>query len=491
MVYDTLEHMRMRKPTPSKGRLVKAIAATLLCSGFGAALWAESGRGGGGGDSSSRIENRIDRSSNVDRDAARATERAQRDEQRFQEERAKIMDEAAKDPTKAAEDLSKLEQERQEELQEAQQEAQEDAAKAAEDRAENGGMTGSNKGMRDVGKSENPDQDSRGFPVRRGEIVALDLSPAGMAKAEAKGYRLIAREELQALGGTVTRLAVPQGVEPEAAIDDMARIEPSATIDFTHYYGLQVSPSGASGARSKAALPRKSGNFTVGMIDTGVARHPALSGPAISTRDFSKGSAAIPTEHGTAVASILVSEGAKSLYVANIFRGGGGVPFTSAEAIASALEWLVSNRIPVVNMSLSGPRNAILDRLIDRTAAKGTIIVAAAGNSGPTAPPAYPAALPKVVAVTAVDANLRVYRYANHGPYLDVAARGVNEPAAKAGGGTGLFSGTSFATPHVAAWLASCRTNAGSDTCNGQLIKNARDLGAPGRDPVYGYGFVR
>ncbi len=493
----------MRKPNSPKGRLFKTVVAVLLCSGLGPHAWASGGRGGGG-DSGGRIDDRIHQTDrggnvggNVDRDAARAAEQTQRDAQRFQEERAKIEADAAKDPQKAAEDLAKLEADRKKELQDAQQKAaeesakaQEDAAKALEDLAKDGGMTGSSEGMRDVGTAENPDHDSRGYPVRRGEIVALDLSPLGMAKAETKGYLMIAREELPTLGGTVTRLAVPVGVDPKTAIGDIAQIEPSATIDFTHYYGLQVNPSGAPSGRGHGQLARKAGNFAVGMIDTGVARHPALAGPAISTRDFSKGGASIPTEHGTAVASILVSEGAKSLFVANIFRGGSGAPFTSAEAIASALEWLVGNRIAVVNMSLSGPRNAILDRLIDRSAAKGTIIVAAAGNGGPTAAPAYPAALPSVVAVTAVDAKLRVYRYANQGPYLDVAARGVNEPAAKVGGGTALFSGTSFATPHVAAWLASCRTGAASDACSRLLFERARDLGAPGRDPVYGYGYV-
>jgi subtilisin family serine protease len=222
-----------------------------------------------------------------------------------------------------------------------------------------------------------------------------------------------------------------------------------------------------------------------------VARHPALAGITVSTRDFGKGGSNIPTEHGTAVASILVREGAQQIHAANIFRGGTGTPFTSAENVASALEWLVASKVPVVNMSLAGPRNAILDRLVQRTIAKGTAIVAAAGNGGPTAPPAYPAALPGVVAVTAVDANLRVYRYANQGPYLDVASLGVNETAAKPGGGYSLYTGTSFATPHVAAWMANCMRGADSASCERKMIAGAKDLGAPGRDPVYGYGLVR
>ncbi len=437
----------------------------------------------------------------ADRDASRAAEQADRDQARYLEERAKIMDEAAKDPQRAAEEMAKLEEDRQEDLQKAAEDAAKDAADAAEDAAkdaaeaaeeaaENHGMSGSSEGMRGVGQSENPDHDSRGYPVRRGEIVALDLSAGGLLQAQASGYQVITREELSSLGGSLTRLAVPAPMEPEAAIDALQAIEPQATFDYTHYYGLQVSPSGAAINSRSGKLPHKDGSFSVGMIDTAVAAHGALGGTMLTRKDFSSGKAGVPIEHGTAVASILASEGARSLYVANIFRGGMGSPFTSAEAIASALEWMASNRVPVVNMSLSGPRNAILDKLIERTSAKGTVIVAAAGNSGPTAPPAYPAALPSVVAVTAVDANMRVYRYANQGKYLDVASRGVNEPAAKASGGTALFSGTSFATPHVAAWLARCMQGGRSGSCSQRLVSSAVDLGTPGHDTIYGYGFV-
>jgi Subtilase family len=468
-----------------------ALSALVLASGTGSHA-----RGG-------RDDDRTDRvTEQSDREASHAAERAARDENRAAEERAKIMEDAAKDPERAAEELAKFEEDQQEEAQKEAEDAADDAADAAEDAAkdtaeaaeeiaENGGMTGNSQGMGDVGNAENPDRDSRGYPVRRGEIVALDLSQQGVSLAQAKGYRIIGREELATLGGSLTRLTVPQGTDPEAAIDEVSRIEPGVTVDYTHYYGMQVTPSGGVVGRARLAPSHKGGDFTVGMIDTGISRHPALAGTTINSHDFGKGKAGIPTEHGTAVASILVSEGARQIVAANIFRGGTGSPFTSAETVAVALEWLVSNKVPVVNMSLAGPRNAILDRLVQRTIAKGTAIVAAAGNGGPTAPPAYPAALPGVVAVTAVDANFRVYRYANQGPYLDVASLGVNEIAAEPGGGYSLYTGTSFATPHIAAWLASCMRNADRRSCERKMIAGAKDLGAPGRDPVYGYGLVR
>ncbi len=240
-------------------------------------------------------------------------------------------------------------------------------------------------------------------------------------------------------------------------------------------------------------MPRRQGNLTIGMIDTAVASHPELASTAVTTRRFGSAPASAPqVQHGTAVASILASQGSRRLLVADVFRGTPASPFTSADSIAQSLEWMAGSGIAVVNISLAGPRNAILDRLIERASARGMVVVAAAGNGGPTAPPAYPAALGPVVAVTAVDAQSRVYRYANRGHYIAVAARGVAVPAASAAGGIARFSGTSFATPHVAAWMARCLADrrATSAQCRDRLRLAARDAGAPGRDPVYGWGIV-
>jgi subtilisin family serine protease len=451
----------------------------------------------GGGDTDDRSDRADKATERAARNGSRAEERAAENQTRFDEERAKIMEDAAKDPEKVAEKLAKLEEEIREEAAEAAEEAAEEAeeyaeelAKAAED-YEYDDDHGSSAEMRDVGASENPEYDRRGFPVRRGEIVALDMGPDALGEAQGRGFALIDQEKLPSLDSMVTRLTVPEGMKSEDALRLMQQIEPKGTFDYTHYYALQFTPSGSAASSGKDVLPRKKDKLTIGMIDTGVMSHPALTGPSIKARDFGAGDGTIPHAHGTAIASILISEGSSSLYVANIFRGGTGVPFTSADAIVRALEWMVSNKVPVVNISLAGPRNAILDKLVAKSVAKGTIIVAAAGNGGPTAPPAYPAALRQVVAVTAVDAKRRVYRYANQGKYITVAARGVGEPAAETGGGIGRFSGTSFATPHISAWMARCLKSSGSAACAATMRKKAIDLGAPGFDPVYGYGLIQ
>ena len=471
--------------------LTAALPLVLLSSTM---VDAQRGSGGGGGD---RIDKVNDRAA---RDTTRAEERAHREDQRYAEERAKILTEVDRDPGKAREELAKLEEDRSED----QAKAAEDAAKDAEDYAEDMAKAlsdgaddsydagGSSEGMRGLAEQENPERDEKGYPVRRGEIAALDLGSDGLKQVTANGFTLISSETLPSLSATVTRLAVPNGMDVNRALELARQIRPEAAFDLVHYYGMQYAPSGgATGAAAKSTLPRKKGKLTIGMIDTGLVSHPALNAASIITHDFGDSKGRVPREHGTAVASILVSEGSTKLYVANIFRGSMAHPYTSADALAKALEWMAANKVPVINISLTGPRNAILDKLINRAVGQGSVVVAAAGNGGPSAPPAYPAALKSVIAVTAVDKNLRVYRYANRGNYITIASRGVSEPAAQVDGTIGTFSGTSFATPHVAAWFARCLKSSGSTACAASMRKKAIDLGAPGFDPVYGYGLIQ
>lgn len=504
---------RLRFDSTGTALLGSALAAAMLLASSGA-----SASGGDDGDSD-RIDRATERAA---RDASRAQEQADRDDVRYAEERAEIEERDAGDAIREQEDLARLEADIQEDLADAAEDAARDAAdyaeelaKEAEDEAEDAADQaedlveeaedeaedraeaaaeasdyGDSSAMRELASEETPDFDQRGFPVRRGEIVALDLSDGDIAAMQGQGFRLIATEDLSALGSRISRLAAPDHLDAAGALNAAQRIAPQGTFDYTHYYRMQFNPAGDTLSGEAARLPQRSGALTVGMIDTGVIGHPSLRRAEIAIRDFGVPGSAVPTAHGTAVASILVSEGTRSLYVANVFRGNNGEPFTSADALARALEWLVAQRVPVVNMSLAGPRNVILDRLIVQSVQRGTLIVAAAGNGGPGAPPAYPAALSPVVAVTAVDQRDRVYRYANQGHYITVAARGVDEPAANTTGGISRFSGTSFATPHVTAWLARCLEDDQPVTCARTLRTTARDLGEPGRDPVYGHGLL-
>ena len=454
-----------------------------------------------------------------DRDPARAQDRLARDQSRLAEradqaaarvaqERARIEERAIRDPDKAAQDLAKLEADQAreqlkiaEDAAKAQQDFAEDSAKAAEDLArlddrlgssgDDGGNHGSSEQIRDLGDTEGAEHDVEGYAVRRGELVAIDLAPATLAAAQARGFRVIETQRLESLSRNVVRLAAPAGMSSLDARGQLLEIDPQAVVDLVHYYGLNLT-AGSHGRRVRQpqAVPTHRQQLAIGMIDTAVTRHTALAGTMVVP--WSAGNlVGAPVEHGTAVASILANEGGNRIYSANIFRGTAARPFTSADVIAQALEWMIAQDVPVVNMSLAGPRNTVLDRLIRDAVAGGHQVIAAAGNGGPTAPPAYPAAVPGVIAVTAVDKDLHIYRYANHGRYIAVAARGVGVIAARSAGGFAAFDGTSFATPHVAGWMARCRASgSGADACRDRLRQSARDLGASGFDDVYGHGLI-
>jgi len=84
-----------------------------------------------------------------------------------------------------------------------------------------------------------------------------------------------------------------------------------------------------------------------------------------------------------------------------------------------------------------------------------------------------------------------VYSQANSGPYIDFAAPGVKIWTAVPGGGK-FQSGTSFATPFVAVLvgLAVQKSNIDTRAVRVGLAKQSADLGAPGKDPVFGFGLV-
>ena len=115
-------------------------------------------------------------------------------------------------------------------------------------------------------------------------------------------------------------------------------------------------------------------------------------------------------------------------------------------------------------------------------------MVAAVGNDGPAAPPAYPASYDGVVAVTAVDGKRRALIEAGRALHLDYAAPGADIRAINAEGKRVRVRGTSFATPLVAARLANALQKGGD--WRKAIDREAVDLGRKGVDPVFGRGLV-
>jgi len=337
--------------------------------------------------------------------------------------------------------------------------------------------------------------DDHGAPVVRGEVLALSPSPDALAAAQRAGFAVRGRISAPELGVDSVTLAAPAGVSVREAVRRLRALDPKGQYDFDHLY----QPSGGTAERGAGLVAPGRAGIRVGLVDGSVAAdHPALHGVRLTQRAFAPGGAKV-TAHATAVASLLAgspggvpraASGAEVL-VADVY--GPGPAGGSAAAIAQGLAWLTQSRVGVVNISLVGPPNLLLGAAVRGLAARGVLLVAAVGNDGPAAPPLYPAAYPGVVAVTGVDARRRVLPEAGRGAYVAFAAPGAQMAAAAPGGGYSTVRGTSFAAPIVAAELAAelpSADPAAAATSLRRLAAQAQDLGAPGRDPVFGFGLV-
>jgi subtilisin family serine protease len=192
------------------------------------------------------------------------------------------------------------------------------------------------------------------------------------------------------------------------------------------------------------------------------------------------------SDHGSATASLLQGAGARRLAVADVY--GSDPAGGNALAISRAIDWLVGLGVRVVSISLVGPNHPLLGRAIAAGRRRGVVFVAAVGNDGPAAPPAYPASYPGVLAVTGVDGRNRALIEAGRALHLDYAAPGADMVAANAAGRWVRVRGTSYAAPLVAARAAAVFSGEGQVTA--ALDREARDLGRKGPDSTYGRGLL-
>jgi subtilisin family serine protease len=362
--------------------------------------------------------------------------------------------------------------------------------------------------------------DPNGAPILRGEVVAFSPSDAALGRARAAGFNVARERALDGLDARLVVLQAPRGMSTRRALERLRGLDPDGEYDFNHLYmdsGVVEKATGEApvtdapgpqmvghaGAAAHAASHADAGTHSdaavrVGLVDGGVDTTHAVFRDIVIHQHGCSGTP-VPAAHGTAVASLMIGRSPQfhgaapgsELYSADVYCGlatGGAV-----DAVADALAWLVRERVPVINVSLVGPPNVMLENVVRMVIAHGHVIVAAVGNDGPAAPPLYPASYPDVVGVTAVDAHQRALFEACRGKQVKFSAPGADMSAANPAQSYAVVRGTSFASPIVAGLLAEALgqpDRAAAQRAVSDLAAHAVDLGAPGPDPIYGFGLV-
>lgn len=241
----------------------------------------------------------------------------------------------------------------------------------------------------------------------------------------------------------------------------------------------------------------------IAVIDTGIdADHPDLKDSVAEAFDATGGKETRPDAHGTAIAGIIRARGTlagvapgATLLSARAFttEPRRTAPESTSFILLKALDWSINRGANVINLSFAGGRDPAMERVVAEAARRNVILVAAAGNGGPKAAPAYPAAYPQVIAVTAHDKADKLYVHANRGDYITVAAPGVDILVPTLKGSHMFMSGTSMASAYVSGIIALMLERSPHlmpDRATTLLTETAGDLGKPGRDNEFGAGRV-
>jgi len=209
------------------------------------------------------------------------------------------------------------------------------------------------------------------------------------------------------------------------------------------------------------ALSRGKG-VRVAVIDSGIdASHRDLSGAVNAKRDFTEGPLA---PHGTEVAGVIAArdiDGAGIVGVApeaeltdlracRAGTGAGAPASCDSYTLAQALDYAIGIRVDVINLSLAGPHDALLARLLDAAEAQGISVVVAAPTAG-NAQDTFPASVATVISV----ANLED---AGASRAATVSAPGIDVLTTFPGGRYDYGSGTSLASAHVSGVVALMRS---------------------------------
>jgi subtilisin family serine protease len=345
------------------------------------------------------------------------------------------------------------------------------------------------------------------------EIVAeIDGALSGAqadALARRHGLTRVESQSFPLIGATIGLFRITGRKTVEAAGRELALDGSVRSVQPNFRYVLQDQDAQLSEgdpaqyALAKLRLPQAhtlahGANVTIAVIDSGIdLKHPEFAHVTITPFD-ALGSKEGPHAHGTGVAGAIVSHGrlmgsapAAQVLAIRAFAVSGKAAESNSYVILKGMDFAAAHGAQIVNMSFAGPKDALVERGLAALAAKNILMVAAAGNAGPKSPPLYPAADANVVAVSATDAQDKLFAASNRGAYVALAAPGVDIFLPAPEDKYQITSGTSFSAAYVsglAALMLERNPALKPEEVRAILMKTARDLGPPGRDDQFGAG---
>lgn len=350
--------------------------------------------------------------------------------------------------------------------------------------------------------------------------VRQQLDPGSAASAEAivfetLGVAVLARDpgELSAMRRAAEEPAEAiVAVEPERvmrAIEaEPGKLAVSFADDDSFTWGLRATAVDAATATGRGVR--------VAVLDTGLdLAHPDFAGRSITSQSFVAGEPVADGQgHGTHTtgtacgpADPLVGRRYGVAAEAEIFAGKvlNDAGFGTDASVLAGIDWAITSACQVISMSLGADIREVstaYETVGRRALEAGTLIVAAAGNNasrsiGNRGFVGVPANSPSIMAVAAVDADLRVADFSAAsnpvaGGQVDIAGPGVDVysswPLPRR---YNTISGTSMATPHVAGIAALWAQTRGLRATElwDALVGAAQTLDLPAAD--VGVGLVR
>ena len=301
-------------------------------------------------------------------------------------------------------------------------------------------------------------------------LAARRRIAAGLARAH--GLTLVTSWPMPLLGVDCFIMAVPEGRSPEAVAAEVAREPGVSGSEVMHVYRAQarvadhndplfpVQPAAREWRLTDLHQIATGRGVRVAVVDSQVELgHPDLAGQVAVSQDFVLNHPSVAELHGTGVAGTIAGVADNHLGIAGVapharlmalracWQADAAATVCDTLSLARALHYAIDHNAQVINLSLAGPKDIILGRLLDAALARGTTVVGAfdpAQSDG-----GFPASHPGVIAVTD-DAALASAAGAFLAPGRDV-------PTTQPGGRWFLVNGSSYAAAHVSGLFALLR----------------------------------